>query len=243
MPANDACPFGFASPLTMPTTSPSRLNSGPPELPGFTDASNWMSSVIGLSAPGGCTLRCSPEITPVDRLRLRPNGFPMTIASSPTFSAFALPSVATAIGSGWPRARMPAMSLSGWRAKTFASYVEPSLKVTVIRVASLTTCSAVRMSASSSKITPLPSALPVREVDVHRDDHRREPRVELGDRRRWCRCRHVDGAELDILRQRRYGNGDRRGHQHRADNELDPIASRRRAQPRAQACPATDDWR
>src|SRR5437667_7665260 len=50
IPANDAWPFGFASPLTMPTTSPSRLNNGPPEFPGFTDASNWMSSVIGLSA-------------------------------------------------------------------------------------------------------------------------------------------------------------------------------------------------
>ena len=80
----------------------------------------------------------------------------MTIASSPTFNAFALPSVATASWSGCPSARIPAMSLSGCRAKILASNVEPSANVTVILSASFTTWRAVRMSASASKTTPLP---------------------------------------------------------------------------------------
>ena len=36
-------PVGLASAVTMPTTWPSRFSSGPPELPGFTAASNWIS--------------------------------------------------------------------------------------------------------------------------------------------------------------------------------------------------------
>src|SRR5262249_39364819 len=42
MPMNTRCSVGFMIPVTMPTTSPSAVTSGPPELPGLTAASNWM---------------------------------------------------------------------------------------------------------------------------------------------------------------------------------------------------------
>src|SRR5207244_2418552 len=44
-PLNAGCPVGLTSPVTIPTTSPSRFTSGPPEDPGFTAAPNWMSPV------------------------------------------------------------------------------------------------------------------------------------------------------------------------------------------------------
>jgi hypothetical protein len=43
MPANASSCAGLAIETTMPMTSPRALSSGPPELPGLTDASNWMS--------------------------------------------------------------------------------------------------------------------------------------------------------------------------------------------------------
>ena len=43
MPANASSPAGSAMDTTMPMTSPLASSSGPPELPGFTDASNWIS--------------------------------------------------------------------------------------------------------------------------------------------------------------------------------------------------------
>ena len=42
MPMKKPCCDGLASAVTMPTTWPLRLSSGPPELPGLTAASNWM---------------------------------------------------------------------------------------------------------------------------------------------------------------------------------------------------------
>ena len=36
-------------PVTMPTTRPPMSTSGPPELPGFTAASNWIMSVQHLA--------------------------------------------------------------------------------------------------------------------------------------------------------------------------------------------------
>ena len=42
MPTKKPCSDGLARAVTMPTTWPARLSSGPPELPGLTAASNWM---------------------------------------------------------------------------------------------------------------------------------------------------------------------------------------------------------
>src|SRR5262249_51896266 len=43
MPANASWLVGLTSAVTMPMPCPARFTSGPPELPGFTAASNWMS--------------------------------------------------------------------------------------------------------------------------------------------------------------------------------------------------------
>ena len=60
MPANASWPSGSASATTMPTTRPRLSSSGPPELPGLTAASNWMSPVhLPLSVSA---VRSSPEI-------------------------------------------------------------------------------------------------------------------------------------------------------------------------------------
>ncbi len=45
MPMNTRWLVGLRMPVTMPTTSPSAVTSGPPELPGLAAASNWMRLV------------------------------------------------------------------------------------------------------------------------------------------------------------------------------------------------------
>ena len=67
----------------MPTTAPEALTSGPPELPGFTAASNWIrppSSVPRLPRP----VRSSPDTIPLLTLHARPSGVPIATTSSPT---------------------------------------------------------------------------------------------------------------------------------------------------------------
>ena len=44
-PMKKSCPDGLASAVTMPTTCPARLSSGPPLLPGLIAASVWISPV------------------------------------------------------------------------------------------------------------------------------------------------------------------------------------------------------
>ena len=53
----------------MPTTSPSIVTSGPPELPGLTAASNWMRLVSARSPPRDRYSRRRPETTPGRRRR------------------------------------------------------------------------------------------------------------------------------------------------------------------------------
>src|SRR5947209_5246071 len=93
-PLNAGCPVGFTRPVTMPTTSPSLFTSGPPEDPGFTAASNWIRPVRERFWFGTWTDRSSPLITPVDNDRVRLNGLPTTIASSPIRRPDGFPSVA-----------------------------------------------------------------------------------------------------------------------------------------------------
>ena len=64
----------------MPTTSPRRLISGPPELPGLMATSVWIS---GSSSPVSRDLALTmPAVTVLSR----PNGEPMAITHSPTLS-------------------------------------------------------------------------------------------------------------------------------------------------------------
>ena len=61
--------------VLMPITSPREFSSGPPELPGLTDASVWMASSIRLPE-GICTERMA-EMMPRVMVPERPKGLPM----------------------------------------------------------------------------------------------------------------------------------------------------------------------
>ena len=66
----------------MPTTSPRRLNSGPPELPGLTATSVWINGTkfsCGSDRPFALTI---PAVTVLSN----PNGEPIATTHSPTFS-------------------------------------------------------------------------------------------------------------------------------------------------------------
>ncbi len=82
IPAKASSLAGLAIDTTMPTTTPPASSSGPPELPGLTDASNWMSPENVPSAVRA--VRSRPETTPTDTLSVRPIGFPMASTVAPT---------------------------------------------------------------------------------------------------------------------------------------------------------------
>ena len=72
----------------MPTTSPRRLNSGPPELPGLTATSVWMKGTkvsSGSERPLALTM-------PAVIVFSKPNGEPIAATHSPTLSFAELPS-------------------------------------------------------------------------------------------------------------------------------------------------------
>ena len=75
----------------IPITRPVASSSGPPELPGLIAASVWMTPSI--SKPSGAWIvRRVAETTPVVRVRSRPNGLPIAIVGSPTWTPCELPS-------------------------------------------------------------------------------------------------------------------------------------------------------
>ena len=76
----------------MPITRPAASSSGPPELPGLIAASVWMT--LSIAKPLGAWIwRCSAETTPVVSVRSRPNGLPIAIVGSPTWTSLESPSV------------------------------------------------------------------------------------------------------------------------------------------------------
>ena len=83
MPMNTRCDVGLRMPVTMPTTSPSIVASGPPELPGFAAASNWIRLVSSRLPSGERYSRRSPDTTPSDTDGPMPNGKPTAITRSP----------------------------------------------------------------------------------------------------------------------------------------------------------------
>ena len=77
--------------VLMPTTSPCEDTSGPPELPGLSAASVWITSSI--SRPDCArSERPSAETTPVVTVDSKPSGLPMAITSCPRLSRLELPS-------------------------------------------------------------------------------------------------------------------------------------------------------
>ena len=111
----------------MPTTWPSMLNSGPPELPRLMAASVWMKSSYGpwrMSRPRAETM---PAVT----VPPRPNGLPIASTQSPTRSVSESPNCTAGSGlSGFTCSR--AMSPVSSRPSTLALSEVLSWRVTVI---------------------------------------------------------------------------------------------------------------
>jgi hypothetical protein len=137
----------------MPITWPLRLRSGPPELPGFTAASNWIMPPMDFPLESGKE-RLRPEMTPVVIDPTRPRGWPITKASSPTRAP--PPSTAGTTTPGSRSGASTAMSWSGSVERTDAGALVPSAKETVIVRAPSTTWSEVRISPRSLTTTPVP---------------------------------------------------------------------------------------
>ena len=137
-----AASIGTASPrptpataVLMPTTRPRESASAPPELPGLSAASVWMTfSTRRLVRPSRVPSdRPSAETTPAVTVPANPSGFPMATTSWPTLSRAASPSGA---GGGLPPVvRMTARSDSGSRPTTSNGSSSPSTNVAVPRSA------------------------------------------------------------------------------------------------------------
>src|SRR6266536_1111339 len=156
-PMNVPAAVGLARATTMPTVCPPPLSNGPPELPGFTAASNWMSPARW--APSVVVAwRFSPETTPVVVVRVRPSWLPMAVTLSPTASRSELPSSAGTTTEGSVAGPRTAMSIAGAAAARVAADVLPSAKVTWMASAPFTTCRAVRMVPSALTMTPVPAS-------------------------------------------------------------------------------------
>ena len=77
--------------VLMPTTSPCDDTSGPPELPGLSAASVWITSSISRPLRERSE-RPSAETTPVVTVDSKPSGLPMAITSWPRLSRLESPS-------------------------------------------------------------------------------------------------------------------------------------------------------
>ena len=105
-----------ATAVLIPTTRPLPSTSAPPELPGLSAASVWMtSSTIRVVSPERVgSERPSADTTPAVTEPAKPCGLPIATTSWPTRSAAASPSSAGRWSS--PSARSTARSESGVRA-------------------------------------------------------------------------------------------------------------------------------
>ena len=123
--------------LLMPTTSPLRLNSGPPELPGLIATSVWMNGTkfsCGSERPLALTM---PAVTVLSK----PNGEPIATTHSPTRSLLGSPNVTL----GRPVASILSSATSVRRSlpMTLALNSRLSVSRTVISSAASTTCELV----------------------------------------------------------------------------------------------------
>ena len=137
----------------MPTTSPSRLKSGPPELPGFTATSVWMKLTKRDSWPP--SPRPVELTTPAVTLFSKPNGEPIANTHSPGRSFFGSPRRTE--GNPLASMRSTATSVASSRPISLALNSRRSVSLTVISSASLTTWALVRTTPSAATMKPDPS--------------------------------------------------------------------------------------
>ena len=114
-------------------TSPARLKSGPPELPGFTATSVWRNGTY--PSPG--SERARAETTPAVALFSNPKGAPMARTHSPTCVRAASPIFT--VGSPWASTFRTATSVSLSRPRTFARNSRLSVSFTFTSLAPSTT--------------------------------------------------------------------------------------------------------
>src|SRR2546427_10919890 len=166
--ARMACvvPFmGTARPRPMPATAvltPIRRAcesaSAPPELPGFSAASVWITSSMNRRFPlpsAVASERPNPLTTPDVTDPEKPIGFPIATTSWPTLSWSALP-----IRMGWRlsvRARATARSLSGSAPTTSTSCSVPSMNDALAAPPAATTWAEVTRNPSGVMTTPDPA--------------------------------------------------------------------------------------
>ena len=98
--ANPMPMFPSARPLVkiivfMPMTSPRRLSSGPPELPGLMAASVWIISFVRPSVVNG---RDCADTTPTVTVQPWLNGLPIAITQSPAAICAESPNLASGSG-------------------------------------------------------------------------------------------------------------------------------------------------
>ncbi len=143
--------------VLMPTTSPDEVTSGPPELPGLSAASVWIT--LSISRPERVrNERPSALTTPAVTVHWKPKGLPIATTSWPTRNCRESPSRANAEAS--PSRRSTARSVSGSSPTRVAPRLRPSGNAASILRASLTTWLLVRTYASGVKTTPEPAPPP-----------------------------------------------------------------------------------
>ncbi len=105
----------------MPMTSPRRLSSGPPELPGLIAASVCSISLERPSVTGNA--RSVALITPTVTVWRKPNGLPIAMTQSPAAICDESPNFASgSVWFGFSVSWMSAVSVSASRPISLASY-------------------------------------------------------------------------------------------------------------------------
>ena len=133
---------------------------------------------------GAWIWRCLAEMTPVVSVRLSPNGLPIAIAGSPTWTSLAEPSWSGRSVSPSVATLSRARSVDVSRPMIFASTVLESENWTVTLTAPSTTWALVRMSPLLSMTKPEPVASPRCSVGNRSN----------GDWLRWTICARTNAT-------------------------------------------------
>ncbi len=140
-----------------PITSPAEEASAPPELPGFSAASVWITSSIG-RPDRLASVRPSAETTPAVTVAWKPNGAPIATAIWPCRSRALSPSRAAVSPSA--SARSTATSVSASLPRSRAGLSRPPAKLTRASRAPAITWWLVTISPSGASTTPEPPPRP-----------------------------------------------------------------------------------
>ena len=152
-----------ATAVLTPTTRRSLVTSAPPELPGFREASVWMTlSIVRTVSPARAgSERPSAETTPAVTEPAKPLGLPIATTSCPTRRRSASPSVAGV--RSWSSVRTTARSVSGSAPMGAKRVSRPSVNdATPLRVPPrlpVTTCADVSRKPSRLRTIALPAPM------------------------------------------------------------------------------------